>query len=99
MHFKREPGNTRANGAAPGAFWLRDDNDQIISFRDKAAAEQYRRMVEESEAYRRVLPAVPSDALHTHLCEFDNNGYVIELTVSQTPIPPADIIELSASHP
>lgn len=98
MYFKLEPERSRFEGVSPDSFWLRDDKDRIISFRDKDAAEHFRRMIEGSEAYLRVLPSVEPARLHAHLCEFDNTGYVIQLTAFQMVIPDSGIIELSRSH-
>jgi hypothetical protein len=98
MHFKREVPPARFNTIGQEAFWLRDDKDQVISFRDKEAAEHFLRMVEESEAFHRVLPLVQSADLQTHLSEFDNNGYVIQLTVSRTVITDSGVILLSTRH-
>src|SRR5688572_7678342 len=95
MYFKLEPERSRSEGVALNSFWLRDDKDRIISFKDRDVAEHFKRMVEGSEAYLRVLPSVQPAELHAHLCEFDNTGYVIQLTALQMAIPESGVILLS----
>lgn len=95
MYFRLVPQKTKAESSADAAFWLRDDRDQIISFRDRDAAEHFRHMVEESENYLRASPTFLPATLQSHLCEFDNNGYVIQLTIRQSLIPESAIIILS----
>ena len=95
MYFRLEHENTSTKRGNDAAFWLRDDRDQVISFRDRDAAEHFRRMVEESENYLRASPAFLPATLQAHLCEFDNNGYVIQLTIPQSLIPESTVIILS----
>ncbi len=94
MYFKRELPKTNFDRTSPLAFWLQDDKDHVISFRDKETAEHFRQMVEESEAYIRLLPQIQPASLQTHRCGFDNNGYVIQLTLSTPRTAVSDIIRL-----
>jgi hypothetical protein len=84
-----------SDGVPEETLWLRDDRDHVISFRDRDAAVRFSRMVEASEAFLRVLPSVQPARLQTHLCEFDNNGYVIQLKLPRTRIPESGVIVLS----
>ena len=95
MYFRLEPQKTSSERGDDAAFWLRDDRGQLISFRDPDAAEHFRCMVEESDNYLRASPTFLPATLQAHLCEFDNNGYVIQLTISQSLTPESAVIILS----
>ncbi|MES2459263.1 MAG: hypothetical protein V4671_01680 [Armatimonadota bacterium] len=99
MYFKREsPKADAKDTASADTFWLRNEKDQVISFRDQDAAEHFLKMVESSEAYIRLLPSVQPAVLQAYLCEYDNNGYVIQLTLSLKMRSDSGIIPLSRSN-